>query len=333
MIILKNKKKPCVALVADNFTADALMSEVDVIQITPSDWRWKLRFLRPDFLFVESTWRGYKNSWKGKVATYVGRDSNHDELRDLVCFCKEKKIKTIFWNKEDPFHFERFSNAATLFDAVYTTDSDSVKRYHSLPNQDFQFVGVLMFAAQHRWYQSVPDYQRLPGVSFFGGYYGNEFKERSRLQEEILNALSVCGLVIYDRFWIGNKECSYPKLLHPYCRPAISSSAVVEAYRKYQVYLNFNTAGNSPTMLSRRVFELGASGCAVISSPSLAMTRIFHDSIISVLDGEEARFWCEELQGNIKKRRALGEQARDIVLSGHTWKHRLIQLNQDLDIY
>lgn len=165
---------------ADQFTTFSLAPDADLVQITPLDWRWKLRLFKPDFLFVESTWRGYKNSWQGKIASYAHSSPNKPELSKLLDYCRKQKITTIFWNKEDPFHFERFADAAALFDVVYTTDIGSVERYRALPHQAFQHVGVLMFAAQPRCYQPAEAGERGPGIAFLGGYYGNELAERSR---------------------------------------------------------------------------------------------------------------------------------------------------------
>lgn len=330
---MHNNKRPRIALVADQFTTFSLTPDADLIHITPSDWQWKLRIFKPDFLLVESAWRGHKNSWQGKIASYAHSSPVKSELSKLVVFCQKRHIPTIFWNKEDPFHFERFADAAALFDVVYTTDADSVARYQALPRQAFRHVGVLMFAAQPRWYQPAAVEERESGIAFLGGYYGNKLAERSRAQEEVLYALRDQGLIIFDRFWRKSNGCSYPEKLQPYCRPAISPVSVAKAYRQYQLYLNFNTVSKSPTMLSRRVFELAAAGCPIVSTPSLAMDNIFGKSIITVQDGTSAREWCVQLQKDIRQRSELGKQVRDIVLAQHTWQHRLAQLNCDLGLY
>lgn len=330
---MNNNKRPRIALVADQFTTFSLMPDADLIHITPLDWQWKLRIFKPDFLFVESAWRGHKNSWQGKIASYAHNSPVKPELSKLVAFCQKRYIPTIFWNKEDPFHFERFADAAALFDVIYTTDADSVARYQALPRQAFRHVGVLIFAAQPRWYQPAAVEEREPGIAFLGGYYGNELAERSRVQEEVLYALRDQGLIIFDRFWQKNSGCSYPEKLQPYCKPAISPVSVSKAYRQYQLYLNFNTISQSPTMLSRRVFELAAAGCPIISTPSLAMDNIFGKSIVTVQDGNAAQEWYVQLQKDIRQRSELGRQAREIVLAQHTWQHRLAQLNRDLGLY
>lgn len=86
-------------------------------------------------------------------------------------------------------------------------------------------------------------------------------------------------------------------------------------------------------MLSRRVFELAAAGCPIISTPSIAMDNIFGKSIVAVQDGAAAREWCEQLQNNVRLRDELGQNAMEIVLAQHTWQHRLTQLNSELSLY
>ncbi len=332
MFFAKNKR-PRIALIADEFTTLGLSADADLIHVTPSDWQWKLRLFKPDFLFVESAWRGYKNSWQGKIASYKHKPSTKHELRKLLDFCRNKKITSIFWNKEDPFHFERFCDAAILFDAIYTTDAGSLQKYQLLPDYSHQFLGVLMFAAQPRWFQSETCIARSPAVAFMGGYYGNELVERSRLQEDILYSVRNHGLIIFDRYWKEHHGCSYPENLKDFCRPAVSHMQIADAYSKYQIYLNFNTISHSPTMLSRRVFEMSAAGCSIISTPSIAMNNIFGDNIAVVADGYEARERCIELQRDAKKRKEMGGRVKDIVLAQHTWLHRLEQINSQLGLY
>lgn len=46
-----------------------------------------------------------------------------------------------------------------------------------------------MFAAQPHWYKPVPQVKRKYGVAFFGGYYGNQFSERTK-----------CNMMFYTHF-------------------------------------------------------------------------------------------------------------------------------------
>ena len=313
---------------ADEFTTYSLAPDANLISLTPNNWRWKLRWYKPDYLLVESTWRGHRDSWRGKVASYP-QTQNKEELKQLVDFCRKCGIPTIFWNKEDPFHFQRFSDAAALFDLVYTTDAQSIEHYRSLPHQHFRHIGLLMFAAQPAHYHKMSVPAESPLV-FMGGYYGNELAERSRQQDDILSALADKSLVIYDRFWTRGKYCSYPEHLHPFCRPAVSNRDIPSLYNQYEIHLNFNTIQDSPTMLSRRVFELSCAGCVIISTPSLAMENIFGNNISVAKDGPSARAIYEEVRKNKKQRIDMSDAVRKVVLKEHTWRHRLHQLQKDL---
>lgn len=320
--------KPTIALVADEFTTYSLTPDADVIRLTPNNWRWKLRWHKPDYLLVESAWRGHGDSWRGKIASYP-HTQDKEELKQLVDFCRQRGIPTIFWNKEDPFHFQRFADAAALFDLVYTTDSRCIERYQRLPHQRFRHVGLLMFAAQPAHYHAMSTPATSP-LAFMGGYYGNELADRSRQQDDILSALSDKSLVIYDRFWTRGKQSSYPEHIRPFCRPAISNREIPSLCHQYEVQLNFNTIQDSPTMLSRRIIELACAGCVVISTPSLAMERIFGDSIAVAKDGASARALYEELHNNKKQQSDIRNAVRRVVLEEHTWRHRLEQLKRDL---
>lgn len=313
---------------ADEFTTYSLIPDANLIRLTPANWRWKLRWYKPDYLLVESAWRGHKDSWRGKIASYP-HIQDKEELKQLVDYCRKRGIPTIFWNKEDPFHFERFADAAALFDFIYTTDSRCIERYRSLPHQHFHHVGLLMFAAQPAHYHAMSTPATSP-LAFMGGYYGNELAERSRQQDDILSALADESLVIYDRFWTQGKHSSYPEHIRPLCQPAISNRDIPALCHQYEVQLNFNTIQDSPTMLSRRVFELACAGCVIISTPSLAMEDIFGNSIAVAKDGTSARARYRELHNDKKQQADMRDAVRKIVLKEHTWRHRLMQLERDL---
>ncbi|MFP3454528.1 DUF3880 domain-containing protein, partial [Bacillus sp. SIMBA_154] len=68
------------------------------------------------------------------------------EVLGIVLWCRDHKIPTIFWNKEDPVHFETFLTTAKLFDFVFTTDIDCIHRYKAALGHDR--VYLLPFAAQ-----------------------------------------------------------------------------------------------------------------------------------------------------------------------------------------
>lgn len=129
-----------VACVMDEFSYTNFHAECHFFQLSPKAWQRELADFKPDFLFIESAWRGKDDQWSSKI----GHTSA--ELLGMVAWCNEQGIPTVFWNKEDPVHFETFLNTAKLFDHVFTTDIDCIQRYKAALKHDR--VGLLLFACQ-----------------------------------------------------------------------------------------------------------------------------------------------------------------------------------------
>lgn len=331
-MIKVQRERPRIALIADELTEISLQPDADIVTLTPTNWYWKLTLFRPDFLLVESCWRGHKNSWRHKVARYAAHQHDASPLVNVVTFCRKKGIPTLFWNKEDPVHFDRFIDAARLFDLIYTTDSDCVARYQQHCGPSVKQVATLMFAAQPKLHQ-VTTTSQPQGIAFFGGFYGDEFPARSQQQSDILRALQPHALTIFDRFWLAGKPCQFPQDLHDHCRPAINPLDIGQHCQQFAINLNFNTVQTSPTMMSRRLFELGAQGCCIVSTPSVAMDIVFEQSVATVSDATSASDICQALLNNPSRRRTMGERAKQITLAQHTWSHRLRQIQRDLGHY
>src|SRR5690606_14946994 len=114
-------------LIADQFTTDTLASAVKVVPLSPDNWRQELQRQSIDVLFVESAWKGNNGQWHRKVGHYS--DEEFASLQALLTYCRSQGIPSLFWNKEDPVHFERFRKTASLCDHVFTTDSRRIIPY------------------------------------------------------------------------------------------------------------------------------------------------------------------------------------------------------------
>ena len=76
----------------------------------------------------------------------TGPSAPRPALVELVDWCREHGVPTVFWNKEDPVHYDDFLDTARLFDHVWTTDVERLDDYRRDLGHDR--VGVLPFAAQ-----------------------------------------------------------------------------------------------------------------------------------------------------------------------------------------
>jgi len=276
-----------VAAVLDEFSRACLEPDVTLLSLDARLWRMQLAWFRPDLLFVESAWRGSRDSWKFKIASYDdhGEDST---LARLVAHCRAKQIPTVFWNKEDPVHFDRFVRSASHFDYIFTTDEAVVPEYERQCSKPRGSVRPLLFAAQPELHHPVgahPD----DLVCFAGSYGEPQFPQRRLDLEMLLDASTDYPLEILDRT-AGNKmaDRAFPERFQPYVVGSLDYRALADKYRLCKVFLNVNSVRESRTMFSRRVFELLACGASVVSSPSVGIAELFGDTVAVTTSRDQA---------------------------------------------
>ena len=313
-----------VAAVVDPFTEACLAPEVTLRNLDARTWRIEVPFFRPDLLFVESAWRGHRDSWRRRVASYPGH--RDDTLGKLVAYCRKKGIPTAFWNKEDPVHYDRFLASARLFDVVFTTDSDRVPAYErdcGVP------AHALLFAAQPALHFPGSGL-RERAVCYAGSFGEPEFTRRRADLEILLDAAAEHSLVILDRNATPDK--AFPPRFQPHVRPPVDYRVLAEEYRRYAVFLNVNTVRDSPTMFSRRVFELMACGTAVVSGPGAGMQALFGDIVAVACDRETARAAITRLLDDPDHRREVTTRGVQVIAERHTYAHRVAELRQAIGL-
>ncbi|MGM9488992.1 glycosyltransferase [Ideonella sp. YS5] len=312
-------------LIADRFTTDSLGPDIAVVRPTPDGWRELLEHQPIDALLVESAWEGNDGSWTRRVGYYS--DEEIAPLRDLVEHCRSQGIPTMFWNKEDPVHFSRFERTAALFDHVFTTDSDCIVRYLATPGTHARTASALPFFAQPRIHNPLPSSRPWShDVCYAGSYYGERYAERSRQLDELLLPAAQLGLTIYDRqHFRADSPYHFPDRLSPFVKGGLDYADVVQAYKSHAVHLNVNSVEKSPTMFSRRVMEIAASGTALLSSAGRGVEETMAGTVRTVSNAEEAARWLSEwLQDEAARHDAILPPLRE-VLRAHTAAHRLVQ--------
>ena len=259
-----------VAAVLDDFSRSGFRYEFDLREIPASEPEEALEQASPGFLLVESAYRGGDGSWAGRIARF-GLPSPHRER--LVDWCKSHGVPTVFWVKEDPINHDWFTTSASLFDVVLTVDSNMIDSYRRRLGHDR--VGVLPFAAQPLIHHPPADSSRPGRVAFAGSYYAAKHPARREQMQVVLQPALEFGLQIFDRMDRQNdSRFAWPETYVDHIVGSLTYPQTLEAYRRYETFLNVNTVTHSPTMCSRRVYELLASGTRVISGPADALTGV-----------------------------------------------------------
>jgi len=311
-------------VIMDEFTYNCLKPEARLITFRPDNWRWILEREKPRALFVESAWHGNEGAWEYKIGKYGAKTD--DELLHLLAWAQAKQIPTIFWNKEDPPHYDRFIDTARLFDHVFTSDADCIPKY--LNDLGHARVHALPFAAQPKIHNPLLEEPRKYSVCFSGTYYGASFPERQKDMDLLLKPALDFGLHIYDRQFgmVGPAADNYrfPDIYQSAIKGRLDYPEMVKAYKQYKVCLNVNSIKTSPTMFSRRVFELMACGTVVISTYSKGIEEMLGSDLVLFSETEsDTRERLEKLLGDEDYWSNLSVRGIRKVMQAHTYRYRL----------
>ena len=314
---------PPVAAILDTFTEYALRHEVNLVLMSPEDWRAQMEKSPPVCLFVESAWRGNDGEWRNRIVGYEGTEDN--PLHGLLEYCRSNGIPTVFWNKEDPPHFDNFLEAAKEFDFVFTSDADCVSRYREALGHDR--IYVLPFAAQPRVHNPSREkgWPNFP-VCFPGSWVSRRYPGRAETLRYLLDPAIPYGLHIFDRNLTRDDfgpDYLFPDRYKKAIKGTLTYEEMLTAYRCYDVLLNVNTISESSTMFARRVFESLACGTPVVSSESVGMTRMLGEHVRVTRSMEETADHLQELLGDEEARVREGHLAYRHVHENHTYRQRM----------
>ncbi|WP_299167684.1 glycosyltransferase [uncultured Arthrobacter sp.] len=312
-----------VGFIADPFTLESLTPECNAVILTPGAWRSEIETNPIDALFVESAWEGVDGLWRQKVGYYD--ESRFSALRTLIEYCRENEIPTIFWNKEDPVHFNRFIETAIHFDHIFSTDDGSLEEYLKRSTSQVRSVASLPFYAQPRLHNPIlGDRPYSHKVAYAGSYYGSRYQKRSNELRSLLTASRNHGLTIYDRQHLNPQSpYKFPEDLSAYVAGGLEYGEMVQAYRSHPVHINVNSVSESSTMFSRRVMEIAASGNPVVSGPGRAIQWMFNGAVPVVTKGGEAEILIDHWMHHERDRNLDAWIALRTVTRAHTAAGRL----------
>ena len=328
-----DKNKATLACIFDTFTFSCFKPEFNIINPYPDNWEHIINKYSIDAFFCESAWRGNNSAWR----FYIGKigDLKKKGLKTMVEAYKAKGVPTIFWNKEDPVHFDHFIDDARYFDFIFTTDQDCIPKYQNKTGHTK--IYPLPFAAQEKTHNPIGSNERTGKVCFAGTWYSAKYAERILDMEMILKPAMGFGLDIFDRNYGARGHDRYmyefPEAYKPYIRGKLEYHDMIRAYKQYKVFLNINSVRYSPTMFSRRVFELLACGTPVISTYSEGILNLLGENTVLFAESEEDTkkhierllndeiFWWKQSLNGIRT-----------VMENHTYSHRTTSIFEKIGL-
>ena len=315
-----------VAVILDEFSHEAFKYEWTLTALKKNSWKQQLENAPVDFLFVESAWKGNLGEWQYQL---TGSSGPKNPFKELVEWCNDSNIPTVFWNKEDPPHYADFLSAARLFDYVFTSDSAMIPAYKRDLGHDR--VDVLSFAAQPAIHNPIrPRYGwHSRDIAFAGMYFAHKYPERREQMEYLLggaldaSAKMEIGLEIFSRQLGGDLNYQFPSPLDSRVVGSLSYAQMLTAYKAYKVFLNVNSVSESPSMCARRVFEITASGTPVLTAPSTAIPNFFAQEQVPVASSrEESTDLSRALVRNPEMNDRIVQTGQRTIWRNHTYAHR-----------
>jgi hypothetical protein len=290
-----------VAGILDDLTRTALRYEWrQLCDFGPADWREVLGEDRPDLLFVESARAGNDGRWASHLD---GAGAPSRELRDLVGWCREHAVPTVFWHRG--LDVDAFTGAARLFDQVFTADAGSVSRWRTALGHDR--VQELGHAVQPRLHNPIriPD-QGVDDVVFAG-------EPAEGLATVVRPALRF-GAHLYGE---TGSASAFPKPYLPHVVGTLPCDALLAAQKRYKIAL---TTAEAP---AQRAFELAAAGIPVLSGPDPAVTEVFGGLLPAVTSAGETTALLRTLLDSPELRDRQAHLAMRKVFAGHTYARRV----------
>ncbi|MBF8780859.1 glycosyltransferase [Pseudomonas fulva] len=315
--------------IMDEISEECWRHEMTGFPINRNSYAEQILNSTADFCFLESCWKGNRGRWEYAFTSPGLTHTNAQALLDLIPKAKSR-MPVVFWNKEDPMHYDRYLPIAKHADIIFTTDSNKVDDYkRDVPSAR---VYAVPFAAQQKICNPSNRFRTKPeSVCFAGSYYGVGHDERKRQMDALLPSIIDFNGAIYDRMSkIDSDRYKFPSQYTPFIREAVPFAEVVKLYKRFKVFLNVNTIVDSPTMMSRRVYELLACGTPVVSTPSKAIEEQFPGIVHIANDAEEAKKIIEKLLNDEyywEKTSHLGYRE---VMTKHTYTHRLKDIQKSL---
>ncbi len=316
------RQRPKALFILDEMS-EASWSEVfDLSPIDAKGWEDQASKADCDFVLLESCWKGNGGSWEYAFTSPGLKHANAQRLLSVLDRVRGRGLPLVFWNKEDPMHFDRFLPIASRVSHIFTTDSNCLPAYRDAA-PDVQ-VETLPFAAAPGLCNPTGRLQtESENVCFAGAYYPEGHDERLRQMNYVLPAIERFGGAIYDRYsHLDTDRYRFPERYRSFLRPSVPFREMAGLYKRFKVFLNVNTIIDSPTMLSRRVYELLASGTPVVSAPSAALEAQFPDIVATGRTEAEITEQVERLLSDEEYWLRVSQRGMRSVFKAHTYAHR-----------
>lgn len=240
-------------------------------------------------------------------------------------------IRTALWLVEDPYEIDVEIGYSPLFDVVFTIEEGCLDVHRQAGAKEVYHLPLGMNEEIFR--PITPDSDHSADITLVG----HGFENRRRFLDEASTGLKGWQVRLVGYWW---EQLEHRDMYAPLHRPEIiPPPEAARYYNSAKINLNVHRSPDDPTLKlnqlrcpgwspNNRLFEIAGTGGFILSDFRRGLPNIFTpDQEIVTFEGPEefldkVRFYLprESL------REEIGQRARELVLSGHTYRHRLERL-------
>ncbi len=303
-------------IVGDDLRA-CLEPEVRVLPIDPHDFSVTLECQPPHLFLMESAGWDYPGAWSAALS-----DSEPEcppELDGILRWCRARGVPTVFWNVDGTNAFERWRAISGRFDLVCAASRDVYRQYLAARPALSARLVHLPLAVQPKRARPLPrayDASRRVGCLDLVGLRLAEDRPLPKFGRR-LPAPTDLWLMDLDRTWAGAFDDEHVTVHYRRLRCVAD---VDQARSACDFFLHCPIRGEFRH--ERRRLDLLASGAFVRNAntgrfdPTVADIPLVRAAVADRIGPDPS---CEEI-------RALLRPVQSLLLSAHTYGHRLQQL-------
>lgn len=271
-----------IGLIADEFNVRYLSDAFDVILLNPDNYRDLLNSHALDLVLCMSSWRGagYIGGVKiAEAAPFYG-PAGRFLARTILAFARSCGVPTVFQSIEDPPSYKVFLDVARSADFIFTSCVEMVDRYKVDTGSSKVFVAKYgVNPVVHNpigMFRSLRREELSASVMFAGAWYAR-FKGRCRDMSAIFDGVletPSSRLTIIDRNLNSSERGDgrvFPYRYAKCIRPPVEYRALQRLHKLFVWTVNVNSVTDSATMCARRLYEVQALGCSILSNASRAV--------------------------------------------------------------
>ncbi len=228
--------------------------DAELLVLTPNNWEQILKYGKPRFILMESTWSTVTGHWY--MAQSI-KNSEQEELLEILDQAKKRGIPSVYWITSDHSMHDHFSDFAKHFDFVYCADMKEI----GLFKRDGINAAILLPAVQPVIFNPIHNFNqnkiRKSGILYDGWVDLFRYPELGN----ILSKVKKDNLNIYqsDLMMYRTQVKHTANNLAQSIRGTITKSALPYLLRDAEMYISFEKTALSKTQKLWSLLEAAAS--------------------------------------------------------------------------